>query len=281
MSSSMISGWADSGGRRRTALLAGAAGLLVVAFVLMPGPVAAQAVGVGIGGAGELRGALQEAFVGYWGTGVREFSPALADVVDYWFWYHVAKAVVAVGLLVVLALLGAVVWRSFRQAAGRSRGFRIALGFAGSSTLGAGLVALVAVMVNVQGAVAPYSSVLPMVMEGAVGEELSVVLGQVDRELGSAQGWSPAVEVMVEDFSLYHLAMVVIAGLVALGSLGAGVALWRARAGFAERRLRRVVTGSAVVAVGLGVLFGVVAAANATTVADPAPALHAVFDGGW
>ncbi|MEU3011432.1 hypothetical protein [Nocardia asteroides] len=271
----------DGFGRWRTPLLGGAAGLLVVAFVLAPGPVAAQGAGVGIGGAGELRAALQEAFVGYWGTGVREFSPALADVVDYWFWYHVAKAVVAVALLLALALLGSVAWRSFRQAAGRSPGFRIALGFAGSVTLGAGLVALVAVMVNVQGAVAPYSSVLPMVMEGAVGEELSGVLGQVDRELASAQGWSPAVEVMVEDFSLYHLAMVVIAGLVALGSLGAGVALWRARAGFAELRLRRVVTGSAVVAVGLGVLFGVVAAANATTVADPAPALHAVFDGGW
>ncbi|MFD6392033.1 hypothetical protein [Nocardia sp. NPDC060259] len=263
---------------RGVALLVAAAVLLVVAFVLVPGMAAGWGSEGGIGDEGELRGALRVAFVGYWSSGAGEFSPALDDVVEYWFRYHVVKALIAVVLLGVLVALASVLWKAVGRTSDLKRGRRIVLGVAGAGVTVFALVALVAVMANVQGAVAPYASLLPMLFDEAVGPELAGTLEDVGRQLAAweGSGASPALDVMIDGFTRYHVVMAVIAAVVAVGFAVASVVLWKRRAGRSSGK-RRVLAGSGV----LAVVFLVVAVANTTTVADPVPALRALFDGGW
>lgn len=264
---------------RGVGLIAVASVLLGVAFVFVPGIVAGWGSEGGIGDAGELRDALRVAFVGYWSSGVGEFSPALNDVVEYWFRYHVVKALIAVALLGVLTALAAMLWKAVGQEDDSGWGRRVALGAAGAGVTTCALVALLAVMANVQGAVAPYASVLPMLFDDPVGSELAGTLEGVGRQL-AASGSSPALEVMIGDFTRYHVAMVVIASVVAVGCAIATVVLWKRRAGRSSGE-RGVLAGLGLLTMGLTVVFVVVAVANTSTVAEPVPALQALFDGRW
>lgn len=275
-----VSPWSVRFSGRVIALLAAVAVLLTVAFVLVPGVIAGWGSDRGIGDEGELRSALRVAFVGYWGSGVGDFSPALGDVVDYWFRYHVVKALIAVVLFGVLVVSAAGLWDAFARESARGWWRRGVLGAAGVGVTVFALVALVAVLANVQGAVAPYASVLPMLVDGGVDPELAGVLDQVSRGLADSGGASPALEVMIGDFSRYHSAMAVIAGVAAVVFGVLSVVLWKRRVGMPAVE-RRVLGSFGVVAVGLAVVFLVVAVANTTTVADPVPALRALFDGGW
>ncbi|MGS2809692.1 hypothetical protein [Nocardia sp. MW-W600-9] len=263
---------------RGMGLLAVAGVLLGVAFVSVPGLVAGWGSD-GIGDEGELRGALRVAFVGYWSSGEGEFSPALNDVVDYWFRYHMVKALIAVVLLVVLAVLASALWKVVGREGDSGWWRRVALGTVGAGVTLFALLALLAVMANVQGAVAPYASVLPMLFDEAVGPELAGTVADVGRQL-AASGSSPALEVMIGDFTRYHVAMVVIASVVAVGFAVATVVLWKRRAGKSSGE-QAVLAGLGLLAMGLAVVFAVVAVANTTTVLEPVPALQALFDGGW
>ncbi|MGW6425000.1 hypothetical protein ACWF82_20195 [Nocardia sp. NPDC055053] len=267
---------------RGVAVLVAAAVSLVVAFVLVPGMVAGWGSEGGIGDEGELRGALRVAFVGYWSSGAGEFSPALDDVVEYWFRYHVVKALIAVVLLGVLVALASLLWKDVGRKGDSGRGRRIVLGTAGVGVTVFALVALVAVMANVQGAVAPYASVLPMLFDEAVGPELAGTLEDVGRQLAASAGTgaSPALDVMIDGFTRYHVVMAVIAAVVAVGFAVASVVLWKRRAGRSSGE-RRVLAGSGMLAVAVAAVFLVVVVANTTTAADPVPALRALFDGGW
>lgn len=260
----------------RPALLAVAAAGLIAAFVLAP-PVLA---GGDYADEQHLVGALRGAFVTYWQSGQGDLTPDLAGITDYWFRYHVAKGAIAALLLVVLVVL---LRRTSRK-----------LVLVPVTAL-AGL-ALVTVMANVQGMVAPFASLLPMVVDGAGGGQVvdgasggQVVDGAsggqvVDGASGAAisgtleqirQGLTagdqtPALQAMVGDFGRYHEAMVAIAGLVAIGLLAAGVLLWR-----------RSARAFGVVSALLSLAVATVAVANTTVAADPTPALLAFFDGGW
>jgi hypothetical protein len=147
------------------------------------------------------------------------------------------------------------------------------------------LVSLAAVMANVQGAIAPFASTMPMLVDGPTDGALGDTLAQVRQRLASAgQGdqTSPALDVMTDDFARYHVAMAVIASMVAVALIGLSVALWtrfsRARS---DRRTRRVLGSFGVLSGLLSLLVIVLAVANATTAANAAPALLAHFDGGW
>lgn len=264
---------------RGMGLLAVAGVLLGFAFVFVPGLVAGWGSEGGIGDEGELRGALRVAFVGYWSSGDGEFSPALNDVVDYWFRYHMVKALIAVVLLVVLAVLASALWKIVGREGDSGWWRRVALGTVGAGVTLFALLALLAVMANVQGAVAPYASVLPMLFDEAVGPELAGTVADVGRQL-AASGSSPALEVMIGDFTRYHVAMVVIASVVAVGFAVATVVLWKRRAGKSSGE-QAVLAGLGLLAMGLAVVFAVVAVANTTTVLEPVPALQTLFDGGW
>lgn len=267
-------------GRGVAVLVALAVGL-GAAFVVAPRMLAGAWSGGGFADEGELGDALGEAFVGYWNSGAGDFSPGLQRVVDYWFRYHVAKAVIAVSLLIVLVALGVLLWRAFLRAGGR----RGVLGAGGVLVTMCGLFSLVLVMANVQGAVAPFASLLPTLTGGAAEREIADTLDEIrqrlDESLSGGAQTTPALEVMIGDFARYHVAMAVIDGVSAVVFVGVSVVLWKRFAGKESGRARWVSGSFGVLSVVLSLALIVVAVANTSTAADPGPALLAFFDGGW
>ncbi|MFC0003839.1 hypothetical protein [Micromonospora siamensis] len=273
--------------RRAPAALAVVAAALTAAFVLAPPGLAAGDSGGELGDSGHLVGALRAAFVDYWRSGDRAFPPNLQRVVDYWFRYHLVKAMIAAALLVVLVTLGVLVWKAFLRAGDRPMRARAALASAGVLVTVFATTATAAVMANVQGALAPFASLLPMLTDGPADGELADTLAQVRRQLADPSSSEvrnrPAVEAMISHFAHYHSVMAVVAATVAVVLAGVGVVLWSRRAAVdpSARRTRRVL-GSYGVASGLLCLAVIaVVVANATTAADPVPALRAFFAGGW
>ncbi|GAA2338096.1 hypothetical protein [Dactylosporangium salmoneum] len=252
---------------------------LVAAFVLAPGPLAAAGPGGGgLADQGRLSSSLRGAFLEYWRSGDRDLPPDLTRVVDFWFRYHVVKGAIAALLLVALAGLGVVLYRRYLRP-----GRRAATVAAGVFVWLLGLLALATVMANVQGAVAPFASLLPILASGAPDGPLADALAQTRQRLAEGGHYPPAVQAMVADFGRYHEAMAVIAAVVAVALIAASVLLWRrfaltARSDVRARRGLRAL-GAASALASLAVL--VVVVANTTVAADPAPALLAFFDGGW
>jgi hypothetical protein len=183
--------------------------------------------------------------------------------------------------------LAVLLWRAFLGADGLGAGGRAVVASGGVLATILAVLSLLTTMANIQGASAPFASLLPLLAVGASAGDLRETLDQVRPLLAGSPGAGrpspPALEVMIGDFARYHAVMAVVAAVVALALLGLTLTWWRrfARARTADRR-RGFVVGS------LGVLSGVMslivivlAMANATTAADPAPALLAFFDGGW
>ncbi|MFI1716966.1 hypothetical protein [Streptomyces litmocidini] len=275
---------------RALAVLGAAASALVAAFVVVPGTLAASGPGEDFGRESELADALRAAFVAYWNSGERAFPPDLDALVDYWFRYHVAKAVIAALLLSVLVAAGTLLWKAFLRADGPGAGKRFALASAGVLTTLLALLSLAAVMANVQGAAAPFASLLPLLPTGATGAAdgaLGAVLAQVGERLAVAPGAGEhapaALDVMIGDFARYHEAMAAIAATVAVVLAVMSVPAWRrfGRTGPAERRTRRTLGSFGALAASAALLVMVVAVANTTTAAAPRPALLAFFEGGW
>lgn len=260
---------------------------LVAAFVVAPGMLAASGADDGLADSHHLTEAVREALVGYWNSGDREFSPDLERVVDYWFRYHVVKAVIAALLLLVLVALGVRLWKAFLKAGGPGAGRRAALASAGVLVTMLALLSLVTVMANIQGAVAPLSSLLPLLAVGTSDGELADTLDHVRQQLADSLSTgahtSPALDLMTSDFARYHIAMAVVGSIVALVLIGMSVALWMrfARTESSDRRPRRVWGSFGALSALLSLVVIVVAVANTATAADPAPALLAFFEGGW
>ncbi|MGW8761071.1 hypothetical protein ACWGN5_01085 [Streptomyces sp. NPDC055815] len=272
---------------RALAALVGAVLALAAAFVLAPRPLAATGPADDFGEAGELTGAFREAFVAYWRAGERHYPPDLDRIVDYWSRYHVVKGVIAAMLLFVLIALGVLLWKAFLKAEGLGAAKRLSLAAGGVLTTLLALLSLAAVMANVQGAAAPFASLLPMLPTGAAEGELAGVLAQVGGRLAVTPSAGdqdpPALDAMVGDFARYHEAMAVIAATVAVGLVVLSALSWKRfrRTAPTDRRTRRTL-GSFGVLWALVALFAVVVAvANTTTAADPRPALLAFFEGGW
>ncbi|TQM32443.1 hypothetical protein [Nocardia bhagyanarayanae] len=264
---------------RALGVLGALAVVLAAAFVVVPPTLAGD-----FADERDLREAFREAFVEYWRSGARDFSPALESAVDYWFWYHVTKGVIAALLLIVFVALGVLLWRAFLRARGLDAGRNVALASSGMIVTALGVFSLLAVMANVQGAVAPYASLLPMLTGGDTDGELAETLDQVRQRLAeslSGGGETPALAVMISDFSLYHVAMAVIAAVVAIVLLALNVVVWKRFARATDTRARRVSGSFGVLAALSSLASIVVVVANTTTAADPGPALSALFDGGW
>lgn len=269
-------------GTRIATLLSALAAALAVAFVLAPGMVAASWSGGGYSDAHDLRDALGVAFVEYWRSGERDFTPGLQDLVDYWFRYHVVKAVIAALLLIVLVALGALLWKAFLRAGGLGRGRRVALASGSILVTMLALSSVALLMANIQGAVAPFSALLPMLPSDANGD-LGATLDQVRQRLADTQGTGnpPPLDAMISDFGWYHVAMAVIAATVAVVFIALSVLSWRSFTRNPDRRTKRVVGSFGVLSALLSLGLIVVVIANITVAADPAPALAAFFHGGW
>ena len=257
---------------KRLAVLAVA---LVVAFVVAPGLLASDAATADLRSEGHLVGAFRSGFVTYWGSGERNFDQGLQRVVDYWFRYHMAKGVLAGALLVVLVALAVLIWRAFL----RTHGLRAA-GLAVSGVLSTALavVSLAAVMANVHGMAAPFGSLLPMLF-GAPAGPLDGTLGQIRQQLADGQP-SPPLEVITDDYVLFHAVMAVEGTIVVAALAVLAVLLWR-RFARADGRTRRVLAGYGVLVPLLSLALAVVVAANAMTAAHPRPGLEGFSAGGW
>ncbi|MEN4479634.1 hypothetical protein [Mycolicibacterium cosmeticum] len=230
------------------------AAVLAVAFVVAPSPLAASA-GVEFGGEADLRAAAGVAVLDYWAADTRNLTAGLSVLTDFWFRFHLVKAVLAALLVPVFIALA---WRC-RRAAPWGRWWRAGAAFGGAVSVGLAVLSLLAVMANVQGVVAPLSSLLPMVPDE--------VRSKFGGALRAGAQEPAALPVLIGDFSRYHAAMAVVAGLVAAGLIVAAVYWRRTRGGVC----------AAVLACGV-VVIGV---ANTMTALDPVPALQAFFDGGW
>ncbi|WP_214105059.1 hypothetical protein [Acrocarpospora catenulata] len=200
---------------------------LAAAFVVAPRTLAASRLDGGFADERDIIEALRAAFVEYWNSGDRDFSHGLERVVDYWFRYHAAKAVIAAILLIVLVALGVLLWKAFLRAGGLGTGRRAALASARVLVTMLALFSLVMVMANVQGTVAPFASLLPMLVIGATDGELADTLDQIRQRLADSLSAGdrtpPALEVMISDFSRYHVAMAVVAATVAVVLIGTSV----------------------------------------------------------
>jgi hypothetical protein len=225
--------------RRRDAGLLTMAVLLAAAFFLTP-PLL---------GPGRLDD-LPRAFVAYWSSGGPNFPPGLQHLVDHQFRYHLVRVLIALPLLAVLVVLAV-----------RLRRFRVPIG-------ALALAAAVLLIANVQGAVSPFGTLLPMLASSPADAELAGVLAQVRDQLENGPV-SPAQEVMLDEYVRWHAAKAVLVGLLAAVLIGLSVVAWR------RRRLFSLLTAVPAVAA------LVVVAANVTTAANPIPPFLLLLQGSW
>ncbi|WP_460726325.1 hypothetical protein [Nocardia heshunensis] len=265
------------------AVLAAVAAVLATLFVVGPrilaGSVPGGADNDGIGDA------FRTAFLTYWQSGDHTFTPSLQAAVDYWFRYHVAKAVFAALALIVLAALATLLWKAFLNSAGPGVGKRIAGATAAVFVTLCALASLLLVMANIQGVLAPFSSLLPMLMDDESNPDLAAAIDQARSQADAypSTRTQPATQVMIDDFAWYHLIMAVLTALVGVASLAAIALLWRRfrRTDPTDRRTRRATLSFTIAALLLALTMFVVATANTLTTATPAPALAALLNGGW
>jgi hypothetical protein len=270
----------------RALALPGVLAALGAAFVVAPGVLAGSAPGGGYSGQAALITAMRTALVNYWDSGERNYPAGLERLVDYWIRYHVAKAVIAAALLTVLVVLGTRLLRALMRPGRLGLGRVTALALSGVLAAMLAFSSAVLVIVNIQGAVAPFASLISLLPLGTPNAQLTATIGQVRQHLAGYPGTGgrtpPALEAMVSSFALYHAALVVLLAILAIALAGLSVASWRkrARTGSSERRVRRTLALAGVISALLSLAVIAVALANLGTAMHPAPALLAFFNGG-
>lgn len=225
-----------------------------------------------------LSGRLSSAFVAFWQSGSPAIGGDLAHVAAYWQAFHITKAVAAAALLGILVLLGVRIWQAFARA--ERPGMRWLLGTAG--VLGAPLApfVLVVLLANVQGAVAPLSSVLTFLPVDGSDPAVAQAVAQIGDGLRSG-ALPPALTALVDDFRTYHavLAACALAAAVAIVVTSVVLLVLRARLPREQRSARRVLTTIACLIPAVALCLAVIALANYSTVEDTLPALAEFFSG--
>jgi len=181
-------------------------------------------------------------------------------------------------LLVVLVALGVLIWRAFLRADGlRTK----ALAASGTVATALAVLSLVTLMANVQGAAAPFGSLLPVLI-GTSDGPLRGTVAQIRQQLPE---WStrPALEPIMSDYVRYHAVVAVEGAIVVVVLVALSVLLWRgfARTDRAQRRTRRLLASYGVFTPLLCLALALVVVANTTTTAHPLPGLEGLFAGGW
>jgi hypothetical protein len=257
-----------SGSARWWALAVVTLGFTAAAF-LVPWHAASAITGLTWAGPRDLAGSVGHALVADWASAVPapggQASSALTDPTRFWRWFHIAKAVLALAALVSAIVLATRAWRARRDASTTPRRFA----WAGVTSIGSLFAALSAVLVvaNVQGAVAPMSSVLSFLpMSGRSPALVNAVTG-LNTSIGSGHPTSTATAI-VRDFATYHA---VVAVLLALVTVLAGIATVRVT------RARR--WGSGVLLAATVTILAVLTLANTSTAFAPAPALQSFLSG--
>lgn len=253
--------------------------VLALAVFLAPFPAASAWPGGGYPSRTALVDSLSSGFIHHSNAGSALIGPELARPVDFWARFHVIKAALAAMLLLVLVSLGSRTWRGYASANRPRR--RLAVGALLGVEAPTALAAILILVANIQGAVAPLSSALGLLPIGRPDPALAETITQVRHGLRSGTR-SPALELLVHDFTRYHLAMACLGAVVTLSLAVAAVLLGRQRSKMSGAPHRgRGMLALAIVAAGVSsAFFGVVTAANFSTVARPVPALLSFFEGG-
>ncbi|GKQ37660.1 hypothetical protein ALMP_41970 [Streptomyces sp. A012304] len=263
--------------RRQAGLLAALTGACLVAFFLAPNELARGSVSTA--NVGE---AFREGFTAYWASGGRDFPAQLDTTVAFWFRFHLVKAGVSALLLAVAAAFAVVLWRHSRQRAADGRAARLSQTLAGALVGTVGLFALVALMANLQGAAAPFASLLPLLTTGQDGE-LTAAVTEIRQQLAASPDGrrSPALTAMIDDFAVYHAVLAALAAVVAFALAGASVMAWKRFRASADARSRRSARTAGLASALLAAVALVIAVANTMSAADSAQALSGFFAGGW
>lgn len=257
------------GGACGSRVLAGVAVLLAAAFVVAPVGLAGGGHGGGFFGSAELSSSVADDFVALWSSGGQALPGGMNDLVQYWLRYHVAKAVLAGLLLIVLAALATRLWR------------RRSAGVAAATATAGGFGAALLLMANVQGAVAPLSSVLTLLPSATDDPAVGLAKAQVAQQLQARSTPRPALAHMISDFGTYHAVLAVSAVVLACATVVVSVFVGRsfmttARSDRAARRTKALT--SAVFAI-VGICVLVLAAANIGSATNPADALLLFYAG--
>lgn len=261
--------------QRRTFATVSLVGLvlaLVAAFAAAPAALLDGAYGE-YAQPGALEDAVALALAGYWDSGKVAFTPPLAELVDYWFWWHAIKVVICLILVGVLVLLAVTISRT--NAAARKGSTRMII----SSTVvmifaGAALVVLLA---NIQSTCAPIVALL-QVLPGSTAEgQIISTLTQISHELSNPGSRPPAIGVLIASVERYHWTLAVSAFVCAATVGWVAASAWRRRAASHDRAERRVWLATAIVTTtGVAGLAGVVAI-SAISALQPAAAVMDVL----
>lgn len=247
-----------------------AAAALAIATITLP-PLAAEWSSSGRITITGIVETVSEGFTRWVASGAATPNAPLADAVTFWGVFHVTKAVLAIALLGTLVVVGYRMWTRATLAETRTtRAAWITVG-----VLGAWLpvLALLIVLANIQGAVAPLSSVMSFLPISATpGVE------QVRAELATG-AYGPVTGALVADFRNYHAALAVCLA-VTIAGMGTAIVWMLVRRAQTPReaRLPRRILGSGATALALlTTALGLILLANLSTVAETAPALAGFF----
>ena len=195
--------------------LGAAFAVLVLGFVRLPVQLAALCSPITPRDQHGIIALLVPAVVASWGSSDAEPTADLLALEGYWMRFHLFKAAFAMAATVVIVLLGRALWRAGHVW--------------GAALLAApGLLGLVALLANLQGAVAPgpsLQSMLPLTRDGSLGAVLLDVRADLARQ-GSGVVRSVRVDRLITDFALYHWVFAALSSVTAV-VLAVALLRWR------------------------------------------------------
>jgi hypothetical protein len=260
--------------------------LAILAVLLAAGFVLAPRALTGAGPAHEhsLSAATSQAFTAYWQSGRHSYPPALADLVAYWRRYHLVKAGFAVALTIALCWLAHILWRSLLRAERLRPATTTAAAASGSTVTALAFGSVLVVMATIQGALAPFSSLVSLLPVGHGNPALTGSVSQIQHDLAEHQAvprTSATLGAIIADFQRYHAVLAAQAAILAVVLIGLSVLMWRRAptAGRAVPRAKALLRLLATAFALLTVVVLVVGAANISTALNPDPALRFVFGG--
>ena len=243
-------------------------GFTAAAF-LVPWHAALAITDLSWAGPDALAGSVGHALVSDWAADVAapgvQASSALAEPTRFWRWFHVIKSVLALAALAAAGVLAIRASRAKRAASTPALRFGWALVVVGGGVV-ASLNALLLVA-NLQGAIAPLSSVLSLLPFSDRSLALSDAVSALSASIGSGQPTVTATAI-VRDFATYHAAVAVLLALVTVMAVLAMVHVARARR-----------WGSAVALTAVLLVFAVLTFANISTAFAPTPAMQSFLSG--
>ncbi len=154
---------------------------------------------------------LGRGLVDYWGSGVRTYPRGLAEIVDYWFEWHVIKIVISVLLTTVLCLLAATLWR-------RSLTAGVGCVVAATTTTVLSLFSVFVAVLNIQSTAAPVIALLPMLSADNADGQTAQFL--IENGVQSGDSRPPLLELLTQVEHYNWAAIVATAVVIAVVATG-------------------------------------------------------------